>query len=495
MTIDVSDPTKPGWWFNRMAKDLAARAPGYQLLDSYMSGESALPVATSKAVKESYQRLMRISRTNYAELVVEATRERMMPLGFRTGATDDDLGDKEAWRIWQANSLDADSGIGHRGGLSMGRFYVMVGGIDSELGVPVITLEDPREVITVQHPMKRRQSIAALKVFRDELYGVERAFVMVGGFIYRYFRQVPFSRSLVTHNGHGAGLLDGDWEEESFEPLGTPPNIIPVVEFTNRTKLGGREPFGEYETHLGLLDRINYTILNRVEIATLQAFKQRAIKGVPTHDAKGAAIDYSDVFDADPGAMWQLPDTADIWESGEVDLGPIRSSVQDDVQALAAVTRTPLFYLTADAANGSAEGASLARESLIFKVRDRLSQYGESWEQVLATAFAIAGDEARANRVDMEVIWANPEHFSLAERYDAAVKAQAAGVPWRQIMQDILQFSPQQIERMEAERAAEQQVAEAARAEAMAAMVDASRMIGTPSGNTEPGNEPEGATP
>ena len=48
-----------------------------------------------------------------------------------------------------------------------------------------------------------------------------------------------------------------------------------------------------------------------------------------------------------------------------------------------------------------------------------------------------------------------PNYFDtdVAERYDAASKAEAAGVPWRTRMLDILQFSPQQVDRMDAERA------------------------------------------
>src|SRR5690606_20210495 len=107
----------------------------------------------------------------------------------------------------------------------------------------------------------------------------------------------------------------------------------------------------------------------------------------------------------------------EIWESQQVDIGPILNSVRHDVQDLAAVTRTPLFYLTPDATDGSAEGASLAREGLIFKTRDRLSQAGESWEQVMALAFLFAGDRERASVVDMETIWLPPERHSLAERY------------------------------------------------------------------------------
>ena len=63
---------------------------------------------------------------------VEETRERMKPVGFRMGADDTPGGDSEAWRIWQANHLDADSPLVHRASLAMGDAYVIVGPVDEE---------------------------------------------------------------------------------------------------------------------------------------------------------------------------------------------------------------------------------------------------------------------------------------------------------------------------------------------------------------------------
>ena len=115
--------------------------------------------------------------------------------------------------------------------------------------------------------------------------------------------------------------------------------MIPVVQFGNRLDMFGRSR-SEFEPHLGLLDRINYTVLSRLEIATLQAFRQRALKGAPVEDEHGNEVNYDDIFEADPGAMWLLPEGAEMWESGMVDLGPIRQAIRDDVQDLAAVSRT-----------------------------------------------------------------------------------------------------------------------------------------------------------
>ena len=71
----------------------------------------------------------------------------------------------------------------------------------------------------------------------------------------------------------------------------------------------------------------------------------------------------------------------------------------------------------------------------------------------MSLAFTFAGDEQRARRQDMEVLWAAPERYSLAERHDAASKALGSQVPWRTVMTQVLQYTPQQLARMENERA------------------------------------------
>lgn len=439
--INVSQPLSAGWWLARLARKLVDRQAHYDKLEAYYTGRANIPAPATKATRQAYARLMDMARMNWAELVVEAVRERMQPQAFRTGAVSDENGDAEAWRIWQANSLDADCSLVHRASLSLGRGYVIVGGVDEEIGAPLITPEDPRLVTVEYDPARRRKAVAALKIYNDAIAGRWRAYLYLPGVVL----QAVAPESTTVFRGDVSAW---DW---FGDPAVLPAPVVPVVEFANQANLYG-EPVAEFERHLGLLDRISYSVLNRLEVATLQAFKQRAVKGVPDRDEHGAEIDYSDIFAADPGALWILPATAEMWESGQVDLGPIRAAIRDDVQDLAAVTRTPLFYLTPEATNGSAEGASLAREGLVFKTSDRLMPAGESWEQTLSLAFTFAGDEVRARRRDMEIVWASPERFSLSERYDAASKAQAAGVPWRQVMSSILQYSPQEIKRMAAER-------------------------------------------
>ena len=85
MTIDTTEPESPGWWLDRLFKRLAERRTHYDGLDAYYEGRNMAPPTSSREISQAYQRLMAVSRTNFAELVVEAVRERMMPVGFRTG--------------------------------------------------------------------------------------------------------------------------------------------------------------------------------------------------------------------------------------------------------------------------------------------------------------------------------------------------------------------------------------------------------------------------
>lgn len=442
MPIDTSEPRSPGWWLAKLLRELAERQPRYDRLDAYMRGDPPLPQGPESSV-EAWRRFQQKARTNFAALIVDAVLDRMEIVGFRTGADGDENGDDEAWRIFQANHLDADSELVHKTQLGLGDAYTIVGPPD-RTGVPVITPEDPRQVYAVHDPVRRRQAIAAVKVFADDIEDVDVAYLYLPGRVYRAHR-----RRQSSYNP-GLDFSGWEWDERGFGIL--PGDVVPVVRFPNRMDLLTGTSLGEFEDVIDILDRINHMLLQRLVIATAQAHKQRAIKGLPTHTQGGEEIDYSGVFPMEPGSLWALPDDAEVWESGQVDLTSILSAVRHDVQDLAAVTRTPLFYLTPDAAQGSAEGASLAREGLIFKARDRIAPASTSWRQTMSHAFLFAGDTVRASMVDLEAIWSPPERHSLAERFDAATKAKAVDVPWRSIMSDVLQFSPQHVARMEAER-------------------------------------------
>lgn len=448
--IDAStsaEPFHPNWWLRQLLVDLGERQDRLNLLDQYYRGQQPPPWGPTNT--EAYQRFQAKARSNWASLIVEAPRERMMVNGFRTGADGDELGDREADRIWRANKMRVQSMRLHRAKLSMSDAYAMVGPVDPRIGAPRITVEDPRTCITAHDPADPSYTRAALKVVRDSVTGRDVA---------RLFLPQADGRTAMLVATRPSPAVDAgfDWSPSGFKwaPAGVMFPAMPVVRFPNRQGVDG-STLGEFEDSLDEIDRIDLTILQRMTVAVMQAFRQRAAIGdLPSVDPiTGEDIDWPTILKADPGATWNLPLGVQMWESAGVDLTPILESVKADVRDLMATTRTPMFYVTPDAANGSAEGASLQREGLIFKTRDRIDETSGPWAQVMATAFRFAGDTVRSDLSQIEVIWQPPEQFSLAERYDAASKAQAAGVPWRTIMTEVLQLTPQQVELMEQQRA------------------------------------------
>jgi hypothetical protein len=157
--------------------------------------------------------------------------------------------------------------------------------------------------------------------------------------------------------------------------------------------------------------------------------------------------------------MWILPPDAELGELDQSSMQDIINAVRADIQDFAAVTRTPMHYLSPDGANQSAEGASLSREGLVFKTEDRIARATVGWSKVMSLMFKWMGDPERANLLDLEPLWKPAERYSLSERADANTKFQ--DLPFNSRMKLVGQFSPAEIAEMEVERAGEQLLTDA----------------------------------
>lgn len=429
--------------FKALAQRLSQKRERIDLLASYHDGQPPLPEG-AQGMREAYRKFQEKSRTNYAELIVEATRERMIPNGFTTSLEQDPEGDAIAWQYWTANALEVGSAEVHSNMLGLGDGYTLIGGVDPETGVPNITSEDPRQMITRHDPSRPRVVTTALKVFADEWTGQDTAYLYTPGQVLVATRP---ARDEV------AGLDDlTTWTWSRERSFVFPQKLVPVVRFQNR------RGNAEFETHIDLLNRINLTILQRLVITAMQAYRQRALKktaeaDMPSHDAEGNEIDYNALFAPGPGALWDLPPGVELWESQQATFQDILAAVKDDVRELAAVTRTPVGYLIPDGANQSAEGAAAMREGLVFKAEDRIARAKASWEQTMSIAFRFAGDDARADLAQLKSLFRDPQRYSLQEMADAATKA--TDLPLDERLVSIWGKSPSQLPGLRAQRSAD----------------------------------------
>lgn len=438
--IDTQTPGSPGWWFKRLADRQLQRLSHLDRLSRYATGDHDLPEGDHN-VREAFQRFQKRARSNYTGLVVESVLERLRPTGFRAGSGASAQDDKDAWRIWQANHLDADFPLVARAALSMGESYMMVGP-PSQLrgGLPLITPEDPRQIIAEFDPIDKRRPIAALKIVKDSVTGQWKALLMLPTRLYSY----------TAPSVEGAGI-DMAFGAENWSPAGdveNPLNRPPVVRFPNRLDLTGAV-MAEFEDVIDVQDRINNEILNRLVISKMQAYRQRWITGAAFEDEDGNPIE---PFKPGVDLVWAVEDeNAKFGEFQQADLRQVIEAVSADVKDLAAITRTPPHYLLSEFVNASGDAFSQSETGHVAKCTERMAHFGEALEDVIRLAYAYMGD-ARANAYDSEVIWADPQYRSLAEKADAAAKLVAAGVPWRTVMSSVLGYTPQEIDRMDAER-------------------------------------------
>lgn len=453
MLDDTASKTagSPEWWLLRLGKRLADDADRFDRLERYWRGDPPYPFGNQR-MREAYRRLQRLARTNFGSLIAEAVLERMKVMGFRAGADADEEVDKSAWEWWQANGLDADAGLVHRAAVVLSRAYVIVGkrppedeegddegddegGRDPE---PLVTVEDPRQVIHESHPTDRRRVMAAMKTYWDDISNTQIAVLFLPRSVH-YFEAVGIRKDTTAVEM---------WRAQRWRSTGTidnPLGEVPVVPFINRPDMAG-EGLGEFEDVIDVLDRINTSILDRMVISAMQAYRQRWAKGVSLQDEDG-----NDTSAFDPGAdlLWAVEDeNAQFGEFSTTDLTSIVKSIESDVQYLSAITRTPPHYILAGIVNASGDALSVAETGLTSKVVEREQEFGESWERVYRLA---AKTQGRTIGTDAEVVWKNPQFRSLTEMASANAQLKAADVPWRTRMR-LLDMTPQDIERMEAER-------------------------------------------
>lgn len=465
----IETPGSPEWWLNHLLLKFNARdhtydlqglvidedwrQPAYfrtrrqrlNLLWSYYIGRPPLPRCGERA-RETFRDVLRTARANYAAKAIQPIVDRMDLLGVRTGVTDGVEGDDVAKRIMEYSNFASSLKDGLAFTFAMSESYLMVvpAAPDSPDKTPLITAQDPRTCIGEQDPENPNQLRAGLKLGYDNVTNKVVARLFHDSVMYT--ASCPGS-DLWALASYGAASFDWDGDPVELPELASVDATVPMIQLPNARCMG------EFEPHLDVLDRINDGIMNRLKIVAYQGAKQRAIIGdleddSEDEDSPKEDIDWDSIFEAAPDALWRVPKDTQFWESNPSDISGILAAVRDDVKEFAAMTDTPLHLITPDAANQSAEGASLMREGLVFKVKDRRARMNPRLVLLFKMAFAFAGESDRTKNI--ELLWGPVESFSLTEKSNAV--AQTRGVLSRKRqLQDIMEMTPDQIEQNEQE--------------------------------------------
>lgn len=445
----VDTPGSDEWWVKRLAKSLGDRRPRIENLQMWLDGKPPPPwEMTGKQNREAYERLLSIASLNLAELIVSSTLYRVQVEAVSSGTNPTD---EEAARIIEL-MLATDASAQFRQAiewmLSLSVSYLLVRQVETENGMEGrITAEHPSEVVAEADPLDPAKNVAALKVYRDDARGRDVLVLYRAGYqriAYKY-GTTSIWKNRVSLNGY-------NWADEFFDSEfagreDSELDDVPIYTLLNRFGVG------EYEKHIPHMQRINHTILQQMIITVMQAFRQRAIKGVPGTDPKtGKQIDYANIFTSDPGSLWILPEAANVWESGQGDINQIISAVTKDVERLAIAAQSPLYALSSDAAQQSAASSELMREGQIFKAEDLQKRLTPRFAAAISHMLKFSGEKDLADRRKMRVIWAPARRSSLLERAQSGQLAASSGLPWQTVAEKFYEFSPAEIEQMKAHR-------------------------------------------
>ena len=434
---------------------LTARQPSVAKFDRYFKGDHDMPVVQEK-VKEQlrrkgrwadFLRLLKSSRGNFMEIVVEAVSQRTAVDGFRftdpnSPADDDPTRVNLAWQIWQGNGLDARQKLLIRDALVTGYSYALVWP-SSDLASGVrITIEHASQCITRCDP-ETGDAVVGLKSWCVD--DVDYVTLYTLDLIYKW------SRSTKDRTSAGKWIVRQP-ADESW-PLANPiAGVLALVECCPRpeTTGGGRS---ELDGLIDTQDRINAMLFGRVSAAWGNATRQRHVSGLELEVDEETKLPLEPFETALDSMLYSTNKDTRWGEFSALDLTQLIAGCESDLRILSSQSSTPYQLLMSggNGLNGDSWKAHLS--SLIAKVRDRQLFIGEAIEQIMRVALLAIGNPAGTDQAT-EVEWMDPEYRTEGELVDALVKMRTLGVPlevlWRR-----WGASPQEVNRWQALRLTE----------------------------------------
>jgi hypothetical protein len=467
MTTRAERGTSP-WWLDTLGKKLDDRRKVIQKFDDYYSGKQGRRIL-STTYRVLFEEVLGAYAENFCGIVVDAIAQRLEVQGFRFPADDPDkrpdrtprdpgaIADRDAWRIWQDNQLDAESQIAHTEALVKSVSYVLVSPYASEFvsdRSPRITIEDAFETI-VQYRSGSNDRLVGMKRWWDEEADAYMATLYYPDRIEKWRadgRHTQESVSMRQASGEGLNWIRRSVAGEDW-PLTNPLGVVPLVEIRNKPRLGHRVE-SEIGQVIPIQDAINTLAFNELVASDAGAFPQKWATGVeiPVDPKTNKPTD-----DWNPDIMRILstivPD-AKFGSFAAASLSQWGDAIDRRVKRIASITATPYhFFLDHGGQPPSGESLRAAETGLVRKAMSKQLHNGETWEEVMRLAFLALGD-ARARILDSETVWANPETLTEAEHVDALVKLKGIGVPDEQLQEDA-GYSPTQRQKFREMRASE----------------------------------------
>lgn len=468
------EPDGDGLVLTRLATRLQNRIPDLCTLKTFYDGREQVPLqsvpksATSTA-SAIYRRFVDICPLNLAHTIVDAVVTSQHPTGFRLVA-DKTMRSTEADDMWDKCGMDVRALNMFMDASLYGAAYAMVFSKGSPSYIQRLSpwtteISDDKDSAIVYGWSEDEQveRITLYRIIRNDDGQIQKVYS-------RTAKHETKARTLPSDSVDDEDTVYGianddsqkrpqleaqfEWEGASSDgdwAFAVKCGCLPIVKMTTPN---GK---GQFESSLKTLKSIDQQRFQRLCIQEMQAFKQRWVQGdMPEYYQKndpavkanraraGDKIDYSELFEMGPAALWLLPADAKIGESSITDITPIVTAASSDIKHLAGSTGTPLSILSPDTA-GSAEGAKLTTRMLRLKVRDMNMRANDTFVLLLKMALTALGSNASKER--FETTWEPIDLPTELEMAEAASQVKGV-IPLKTIARRFLHMTETEIAEM-----------------------------------------------
>lgn len=478
MTLDptaahrtLPGPTDPGtpspyprgsseWWLDRLTRALVGRLVRFDRLETYYRGTQDTQRLASRAFRDSGMlTLFPHLNANHSRLIVNAAAQRLVVLGFRMPG--ELRADTTASALWKANDMEQLADVAHVETLVKGECPVLVEPNPLQPGRPLITPQDPCQVIVWTAPGDRRIRLAALKTWWDDETRRRAYTLYLTDRIERWQDREPGQMDLWRDRLFATTPTRWERRASPASPAVVPNPLgeVPIVVLYNDPRLTGT-PEGEHEPALTLIDLYNKTLMDMATTSHFAAFRQRWGTGVEAENEGGRRDPVTGTLvEPAPAQAEAAVDTmltspfpdARFGTLEESDLSGYVEALKTIVANTATTTFTPYHFLLnmPSSVPPSGEAITTSEAPLVDKVLGHQRDKSAGWRRIMALGFRLASDEASAlaMREAGEVIWADPERRTESQHVDALSKmVTSLGLP-EEAAWEMLPAVPDQIER------------------------------------------------
>jgi len=441
----VLTPTEAVRQLELLSAELRSRQSEIELHDRYYAGHHRLRFASDEFARHFEQRYSEFS-DNWVQVVADAPTERLEITGFRPdGMTD---ANDELWKVWQLNDADGFSDQAMLEAILHRRAFSLTWGNPSDEDVPDVTFEHPSQAIVGYDPGTRRAR-AGLKLWIDDPF--DFATLYTPDAVWKFQRRTvqPEEHRVHLPPGvrHSPAVIADGWEPREIVgepwPLPNPMGVVPLVEWENRPRLA-HDPMSDVAGAIAMQDAINLLWAYLFNTADFASFPQRLVMGqekptVPVLDDQGVEIGRKAVDLAKFGVdrvVWLEDPNAKVGQWDAADLGVFTEVIKQQVEHLAAQTRTPHHYLVGKMANLSADALKASETGLVKRTEEKQPGFGRGARGTAVRIALARGDTEFARAMSAGVVtWSDVEMRSRSQTVDELQKLKAMGVPLRFLLE------------------------------------------------------------